>query len=408
MRPRLKQQGFALLVFVTLLATAAATVTVKALNNNENTQIDRDKITAAALAQAKDALIGYAITYSDANPHNPSYMNGYLPNPDLGPGESSEGNAAGSFAGNHTDYTAIGKIPWKKIGISPSRDGQGECLWYVVSGRFKNTPKTDTLNWDTQGQIDIIDENANPIASNIAALVVAPGRTLDGQNRTLSDSAYTRCGGNYDARNYLDSYSSSDAVSGEVNYFTNSTNNRLAPNTSNKWFVFVTAKNDHYNDRFLLVSVDDIFRPIIQRNDFRDQISALLNDGVFILYLKTVTITGSKGTNNINCDNTSNSDNQNFCNNWKEMLLLTQLSTPAAITIDGLTTTPCSRVLIFGGQKTGAQSRLTSTDKTTPANYLEGGNLAVFATPVAIANNFNGVSNFSASNPSADLLRCIP
>ncbi len=389
-----KQKGIALLVFATVLAAAAATVTVKALNHSSgNTQITRDRITAAALAQAKDALIGYASTYKDANPNVPFYMNGYLPNPDLGPGENQEGKAVGNFSGNRKDYSVIGKAPWKKLGVTPPRDGQGECLWYVVSGRFKNTPLTDELNWDTQGQIDIIDGNGNPIASNVAALLVAPGRPQTGQNRARpdpTDTQYIQCGGNYNARNYLNSY------------FTGSTNNRVAPSTNNKSFVM-----ENY-DRFLFISVDDIFRPVIQRRDFRDQISALLNDGIFIHHLNTITIAGQKGTNNINCNNTTNSDNQNFCKNWETMLLLTQLSTPATITIDGVTSPVCTRVLIFGGKKTADQVRLTSNDKNNPDNYLEAPNRAAFDAPTAHSSNFIGASTFSASNPSADLLRCIP
>lgn len=381
MKTHSKQQGFALLVFMAMLVTAAATVTVKALNNNGNSQIARDKITAAALAQAKDALVGRTAS-------QPSVVTqaGYLNLPDLGPGMNPDGNASSSFSGNNKDYSVIGKVPWKSLGISPSRDGQAECLWYVVSGRFKNTPKADIFNWDTQGQIDVNDSNGNPIASNAAALLVAPGSPLTGQNRTLSDPAYTQCSGNYDASNYLNSY------------FTGSTNNRVALNTNNKTFVMTN------NDRFLLVTVDDIFRPIVRRTDFRDQISALLNDPYFL----TVTLaTGRKGANAVNCDLTR-ATNQTFCKNWQEMLLLTQLPAPASIIIDGAATPVCNFVLIFGGQKTAAQIRLTNADKADPANYLEGANLAAFDTPTAHSSSFSGTLTFSASAPSADLLRCIP
>jgi hypothetical protein len=398
-----KQRGIMLLAFVAVLLTAA-TVTIKALNHG-NTQIDRDKITAAALAQAKDALIGYAITYQDTHPHVPSYMNGYLPNPDMGPGNSTEGSTASSFAGNTRDYSVIGKLPWKTLGMSPLRDGNGECLWYVLSGHFKNTPPTTALNWDTPGQIDIMDGNGNSIASNIAALIIAPGKPLDGQSHTLVGTN-PQCGGNYDARNYLDPYNIADAISGTINYFSGSTNNSRAPDTSNK--TLLLTGNDHHNDRLLLISASELFQSIIHRNNFIKQINDLMNDSAFQHMLESITVSVSnKGTNNIDCSNTSNADNQNFCNNWKEMLLLTELPAPAAITIDGTATSTCTRVLIFGGQKIGAQVRLTDADKSNPANYLEAPNLAAFAVPIAASGNFNGVSNFSSSNPSADLLRCL-
>ncbi|MFA6921600.1 MAG: hypothetical protein WC216_07120 [Gallionella sp.] len=382
MKPVSKQQGFALLIFVAVLTTASAALAVKILNNG-NSQIARDKITAAALAQARDALIGSTSTQSQLA------STGYLNLPDLGSGVNyPEGSAAGTLPGNYKDYSVIGKVPWKTLKISPLRDGQGECLWYVISGRFKNMPKTDVFNWDTQGQLDVIDSNNNPIANNVAALIVAPTHPQSGQNRA-SDPVYTQCGGNYDTSNYLNSY------------FTGSTNNRVASNSNNKSFVM--ANNDH----FLFVTIDDIFRPIIHRTDFSTQISALLDDPYFL----TVTnATGSKGTNTINCNGLS-AANHTFCINWKEMLLLTELPVPSNITIinNGVTTItgPCSFVLIFGGQKTANQVRLTNANKSDPANYLEAPNLTAFDTPTAHSSNFSGALTFSASNPGADLLRCL-
>jgi hypothetical protein len=388
-----KQQGFALLLFVTALATAAATLTIKALNNaGQNTQIARDKITATALAQAKNALVGRAVSQSAIN------STGQLPLPDIGSGLNySEGNAAGNFLENGSDYSVIGKTPWKSLDIPPPRDGQGECLWYVVSGHIKNSPKTDIFNWDTPGQIDVIDENNNSVASNVAALLVAPGRTRTGQNRAQSNPVYTSCGGNYDASNYLNSY------------FTGSTNNRVSLNTDNKAFIMT------HNDRFLIVTVDDIFRTVIKRSDFANQITSLLNDTTFITYLQqpSLIVAGNKGTDNVHCKNSDNSintstANQTFCTNWLEILLFTKLPSSSAIVIDGVANVNCSRVLIFGGKKTANQVRLTVADKSNPANYLEGANLSSFATPTSASNNFSGASTFLYNTPSVDLLKCIP
>jgi type II secretory pathway pseudopilin PulG len=396
---RRKLRGAALMLMLVILVVGITAILVgsqsaAALKNT------RQEKTLVALAQAKDALLGDAVSQS------PVTAAGYLRLPDIGfgpPGNTPvEGNAAPSFTGNLADYSVIGKFPWKKLGLTPLQDGQGECLWYAVSGRFKKTPLTDTLNWDTLGQIDVINESGNLIAGNLAALLVSPGPPLDGQNRTLSDPAYTQCGGNYDARNYLDAYHNSDAVSGAVNYFSGSTNNRVASTASNKRFVMTSS--GHYNDRFLFVSVDDLFRPIIRRSDFAAQISALMNEA----YFQNVAITGAKGTGNVLCSSLGTAANQEFCANWLEMLLLTRLAAPSSITIDGTPTPACARVLVFGGQKTAAQIRLSDSDKSSPANYLETANLAAFAVPVAASSNFAGASTFDADNPGADLLRCLP
>jgi hypothetical protein len=89
------------------------------------------------------------------------------------------------------------------------------------------------------------------------------------------------------------------------------------------------------------------------------------------------------------------------------MLLLTALPAPSAITIDGIATPACNRVLIFGGQRTAIQSRVTAVDKNTAANYIEGINLAAFASPVANNNNFAGSATFNAATSSVDILRCL-
>ncbi|MDP2784356.1 MAG: hypothetical protein Q8O38_07170 [Sulfurimicrobium sp.] len=400
------QRGVVLMLLLLLVSMGALAVFVSGLNRAA-VQLERDKVTAAALAQAKEALIGDAASQSTVN------LSGLLRLPDLGFGPIvttlSEGNAAPNFTGNTENHSVIGKIPWKNLGISALRDGQGECLWYVVSGRFKKTPVTDVLNWDTQGQIDVIDGNGNAIANNVIALVVSPGRILDGQGHALSDPVYRQCGGNYDARNYLDSFAIADAISGEVNYFTGNTNNRVALDANNKRFVM--AANDHYNDRFLMITAEDLFRPIIRRSDFALQISSFLDDAEFHAHLQTVAVTGQKGTDSVNCNAitlVASAENKTFCNNWKEMLLLTALAVPAPITIDGAPSpTACSRVLIFGGKKSGAQVRQTVADKAAPANYLEGANKAAFATPVAASSNFIGASTFDANTPSFDLLRCL-
>ncbi len=396
------QRGAALMIMLVIMVVGASTVLVSSLNSS-GLRIERDKITADALAQAKGALIGYAVS-------QPITSAGDLRLPDLGFSNSlltvpAEGSSPPNFTGNTQGYSIIGKFPWKTLGTPPLRDGYGECLWYALSGWLKNTNSTSPINWDTPGQIDVLDGNGNVIASNLAALVAAPGPVLDGQNRSLGDTIYTQCGGNYDVLNYLDTYDSTNAVSGEVNYFSGSTNNRIAADTNSKRLVM--ANTDYYNDTFLFITVDDIFRPIIRRSDFSAQIAAMMNDAAFITHLQSITVSGlgTKGTGNVNC---TNAPNQAFCTDWQEMLLLTALTPPSPITIDGTLTTTCSRVLIFGGQKIAAQVRMTAAQKSNPAYYLEDPNLAAFAVPTTTSSDFTGAPTFDANTPSADLLKCIP
>lgn len=369
--------------------------------NSSRTRQAHERNTELALQQAKEEVVGKAISPSNIT------LAGYLPLPDLGTliGSPKEGYETGSFSGNSKNYSVIGKLPWRSLGVMPLRDQQGECLWYIVSGRFKNSPKSDTFNWDTQGQIDIIDGNGVVIASNIAAMIVAPGSPLDGQNRISVDAAYTQCGGNYLAANYLDAHDAANAVAGQVNYFIGSINNRVAVDENNKQFVM--TNNPHYNDRFLPITSDDIFRLIIRRSDFSAQISNLLDNPVFQAHLNSIVIAGAKGTDNLNCEAMPNADSKLFCKNWKEMLFLTQLATPSPITINGLPSPVCNRVAIFAGRKIVGQSRTTSTEKENKSNYLEEPNLSAFAIPTAHSSGFNGISAFTLHQPGADITRCI-
>ena len=391
-----QQQGLAMLILVFMIALAFTGFVLTILNPT-TIKIERDKQSARALAEAKDALIGFTIQANVVN-------SAYLPNPDLKLSAAiSEGSQSGMSGG--IDISLLGKLPWRSLGMSALKDGWGECLWYAVSGRFKTSPPTGVLNWDTQGQIDVIRQDGSLVATNLAALIIAPSFILSGQDRVLANADTPQCGGNYDARNYLDAYNIGNAILGEVNYFQGSLNNRTAPNTNNKRFVI--AKNNFYNDSLVLVTTADIFRPLILRADFSNQISALLDDVTFQTHLQAIVITGNKGTANVNCNVITNANNRIFCQNWSEMLLLTALPAPAPIMIDGIATAACSRVLVFGGQRTAMQSRATAADKNTAANYLEGVNLAAFATPVANNDNFVGNTNFNANASSVDLLRCL-
>ena len=420
------QSGVALLAMLTLLTLWGLYLFLGQLSARQ-LQMVREQSSAAAMASARETLIGDAISARSGDTPRPSINDaGYLRLPDLGTGiggAPAEGGAAGVLTDSGKDLSVIGKFPWKTLATEPLRDAQGECLWYVVAGRFQIAPKTDApMNWDTQGQIDIIDRSGRIIARNLVALIVAPGEPVDGQSRGLTDPTYEQCGGNYDARNYLDAFDLANAIANDVNYFPGSTNNRLASDTINKQFV--VANTGHYNDRFLSITVDEIFDRVIRRSDFATAIANLLDDPDLRKraetgHPETVAVSSGagkeKGTdnligpNNLICNYIADLNNREFCRNWWEMLFLTQLSTPSRITIDGNPAPlDCNRVLIFAGRKAGLQTRSSVPEKRNKENYLESPNLASFSVPSSTSSNFGGVSVFDWRNPGADIVRCLP
>lgn len=243
-----------LLAFVAVLLTAAAAVTFKALNHSSaRSQIDRDKLTEAALAQAKDALIGYAITYGDMHPGN---VHGYLPCPDTsGTDIGGEGAAAGSCGPQNV--SAIGRFPWKTLYLSSLRGGDDECLWYAVSGTYKNNPETGLMNWDTNGQLKVYATDGTtlltPADNQAVAVIFAPGNALPGQNRAVSGAPV--CGGNYTASNYLDS----------VGAFNNATVSAVANATSQ---FRIGDPELPTSDRMVFITRQDIWNAMQRRKNF--------------------------------------------------------------------------------------------------------------------------------------------
>src|SRR5450756_2619636 len=161
-----KQHGAVLMIMLVIMIVGIAAILVNSLNSVRLKNAHQGN-TAAALAQAKDALIGFAITYSNTHTASPQ-VNGYLPCPDIA-GGLTEGSA--ELSCGLQDVSVIGRLPWATLDLSILRDGDGECLWYAVSGTYKDNPKTGLMNWDTNGLLKILDASGTTIAQNVVAVV---------------------------------------------------------------------------------------------------------------------------------------------------------------------------------------------------------------------------------------------
>lgn len=397
-----RQRGAVLMVMLIILVLGGSAILLNSLNSL-TPQLKRNKTTTEALAQAKDALIGYAITYGDTHSGK---AHGYLPCPDTNNDGSTDTNQSSTQCAVK-NIPVVGRLPWKSMKLPPLRDGHSECLWYAASGTFKAVAggyMNEPMNWDTLGQLTIQDMNGATLAGitdydRPIAVIFSAGPPLNTQSHPLGSGQ--ECSG--DASNSVTAYLEGG-------------NAFLPPSSPPESPIVLTMGNQHStnnNDVILWITPGDIFDRIKKRSDFSVQISNLLDDSNFRLQVETghpetVAISSTKGTGNIDCSAITNNSNQTFCNNWKEMLLLTELSPPSSISMDGTPTAACTRVLFFGGQRTASQARLTALDKTDPANYLEGPNSAEFATPATTSTSFSGASTFDANNPGADLIRCLP
>jgi hypothetical protein len=256
---RQPQRGAALLIFMLFMVLGMLTYLVNSVSPAE-IELKRQRQTEAALAMAKEALIGYALTYreEEAKQGRPDRMYGYLPLPDMGssrnintdpnckdasnnPLEGCDANTPTGITcdANNIYPTMIGRLPWRTLGTGPLRDGHGECLWLIVSSlhlrKHCSSPTLPPMNWDTLGQLDIVTANGTSALNSMLAthdrplaIIFSPGPPLSGQDRCTDknnpaecpfaqNNDVTQCGGNYNATNYVDP-AIATALGGITNY----------------------------------------------------------------------------------------------------------------------------------------------------------------------------------------------
>lgn len=276
-----RQRGIALLLVLLLALSIFAYGVLRQLNAADVATARGDR-TAAALVQAKEALIAHALLYGENHKTNATPAGsvsqddvtlppGTLPCPEQSY-FGSEGSESGSCG--IRGASALGRLPWRSLGLSPLRDGDGECLWYAVSGTYKANPGADTINPDSLGQLRVIDPAGNVLAgataaSQVVAAIIAPGPPLAGQDRT--PVAGTReCGGNYVPSAYLDS-----ATIGGVTY-----NNALLAAAAGDVSTLVSGRQSGLNDRIVYITRDEIWRPVLRRSDFASALFDAADDGM--------------------------------------------------------------------------------------------------------------------------------
>lgn len=382
-------RGFTLIVFLSLVVAGALAFLLATLATlgPEAMEAWRARKTDAALAQARDALVGFAVTYRDAHP---GQVFGYLPCPDSDNDGIAELNCAAE------NVTVVGRLPWRTLGLPDLRDGYGECLWYVVSGHFKYNPKTDSLNWDTVSQVELKDASGQTLMasgehSSPIAVVLAPGPSL---NQDRSPVGNTLCGGNLTVGSYLEGLAifPTAEVDGD-----NGTRSTVTVGT------YASALNGTHNDRGITLSSKDVFDPVMQRSDFKNDIDVRLLDGLEGCLNALPLLpdaAGSKGVDNVflNCAASVNTLSEQVQSNWKDNLLYAKAGA-TKFTINSVA--DCDGVIAFSGARETGEPRRDPTERADVGNYLTDANVATFP------GNASGGAVFDPSLPAQDVFRCI-
>lgn len=251
------QRGAALILM--MLAVIVATSTVLLVNlNGDDLRTRQLSETRAVLALARESLVEYALVNPDVNPTRAHS----LPCPDIDEtGGFADGEAHTSACGA-PGVTVIGRLPWRTLGIPALKDSASACLWYVVSGSYKDAAANTSalVNSDSNGQLQLLDiETGLIIEGNVAAdrpvaMVIAAMRPLAGQSRPGFDAS-RQCTPGVNAAAYLDA----DSTSGISNALLSGSADSLdvlgiAPGT-----------NSFHNDRIATILRSDIERRAVAR-----------------------------------------------------------------------------------------------------------------------------------------------
>jgi len=392
MRPgpaRRRQRGMLLPALLVLLAVGGLGWLLARQDSAAHRTLTREARTADALATAREALLGYAATYR--NREHPNADFGYLPCPDLdGDGSSETCGTKGQIS--------IGRLPYLTLNLPDLRDGDGECLWYAVSGNFKNNPKPDALNWDSIGSFRILDEAASPrpLAGDqhglAAALVIAAGAPLPHQSRSAGPA---RCGGDSEARALREYVEALEIAAGSG---------------------VVPVRSSAGNDRLMAIATDDIYRQLKRRPSYPGWLQQLIQAGADCLAgLPAAVAPETLGPVEVGrlpaldrltgpCRNDSLRD---AFANWADAMRYARCADGSAC-LAGVGRR-CRGALIFGAERADAsQRRADPSDRLATRNYLEADTLAALAAG-QLASLPATFAIAAADRPaSADIALCIP
>lgn len=398
-----------MMVMLVIMIVGGAAFLVSALSSSaiKTTQLNNS---AAALAQAKDALVGYALTYGDAHADK-SY--GYFPCPDTDNDGSTNSNQSGTQCASK-NIPVIGRLPWKSLGLPPLRDGHGECLWYAVSGTFKAVAggyMNEPMNWDTLGQFTIQNTNGVTLAGSTpytqpVAVIISGSSPLGTQSHPAGSGQ--ECSG---------------GTSNSVSEYIEGGNAFTPPATPPVSALVLTHSgygNSVNNDILLWITPEDIFSHVKKRNDFGAFVSTLLSAATTCLSSLPLPVTIDFDTlSDTNVTTATNAlylgripssaltscTNSGLIKQWRDNLLYA-VCTSSACLAGGH-----SGVVIFTGERNASigQERITNTDKNTWSNYLEDAPAVVFTAFNSGDTDFSAAPTvYSSNTPSADVVAFIP
>ena len=264
---RRHQQGVVLLALILVVLVGSSAVLLGKLNERAQ-DIARQVQTQAALRDARNALIRFAVTYPETQ-DKPDRSPGYLPCPDQDDDGSAESNCA------DTTGSTLGLLPARDLGIDALLDSSGGRIWYAVSDEFKNNqPATHVLNSDTRATLSVDG------ADDVVAVLIAAGTPVNGQ--AGRGTAATEV-----AANSKDWYEVADEFLEDGNptstdeaYVTGSTVAGSAPECTDGSLDEDQIESQCYNDQLITITRQELMAAVEARvaNDVRAALAGYRNE----------------------------------------------------------------------------------------------------------------------------------
>jgi hypothetical protein len=265
--PARRQRGAALLALLAVIMLGGAWWLLSAIQPANRVTLERQH-NAKILREAKQAVLGWvaqnAMDRTDFNP-------GKLPCPEaLGsftvPPSTGEGTMQGFCAGAGT---AVGRLPWKSLGIEKPFDADGEVLWYVVGPGWKvpNSPEAPLgINSNSPNTLLV---NGSASAQAVAA-IIAPGKRL--LTTPLPSQTAQGCAAQSQVRNTFPPANS-------LHYL----ECQNVAGASLRTGVVDNGTNQAFNDQVVLITAADVLdaiEPIVAARIQRDVVPKLQTDYV--------------------------------------------------------------------------------------------------------------------------------
>ena len=268
LNPERQQHGAALILLVFVLAIAMTTYLIKTFNS-DRLKVDQEQRVMQNLADAKEALIAWAVSNSDHF--------GQLPYPDRRettppPNYDGFSDCGGDIVNDKTfligqlpiyGQSAPCVLPRKGLGVN-ALSWQGHRLWYAVSINLvhNHVPSFDPIinpsivNSPANPWLRVIDQNGVLISDRVAAVIIAPGEALAGQDRA----------GVATVDNFLDSfqkggstYSNQDYNSADEDFIIAASLSQVDDNDPS------ITKPYLFNDKLVYITIDELMASLEKR-----------------------------------------------------------------------------------------------------------------------------------------------